>query len=154
MRKKWIALLLTGLVICNLTACGNSKFNRDNSSSTGENTKVSEATNSASGLTSLIHRTGLFDRYCSTEDGFYYLTEKDSELADGSYAPHLMYMDYASCQEVYLCSDSSCQHNTEDCTSVLAGASSDGRIFIWDGYLYFLDRSPDTSGSTLSLIHI
>ena len=102
MRKKWIALLLTGLVICNLTACGNSKFNRDNSSSTGENTKVSEATNSASGLTSLIHRTGLFDRYCSTEDGFYYLTEKDSELADGSYAPHLMYMDYASCQEVYL----------------------------------------------------
>ena len=38
---------------------------------------------------------------------------------------------------------------TEDCTSVLAGASSDGRIFIWDGYLYFLDRSPDTSGSTI-----
>lgn len=32
MRKKWIALLLTGLVICNLTACGNGKFNRDNSS--------------------------------------------------------------------------------------------------------------------------
>lgn len=60
-----------------------------------------------------------------------------------------MYMDYATCQEVYLCSDSSCQHNTEDCTSVLAGASLDGRIFTWDGSLYFLDRAPDTSGSTI-----
>ena len=158
MHKKWIALLLAGLVICNLSACGNGNSDQNISqgneySSTGDqgnqNTHASDKTNSASGLTSLIHRTGLFNRYCSTEDGFYYLTEKDSELADGSYAPHLMYMDYATCQEVYLCSDSSCQHNTEDCTSVLAGASSDGRIFIWDGYLYFLDRSPDTSGSTI-----
>lgn len=158
MHKKWIALLLAGLVICNLSACGNGNSDQNISqgneySSTGDqgnqNTQASDKTNSASGLTSLIHRTGLFNRYCSTEDGFYYLTEEDSELADGSYAPHLMYMDYATCQEVYLCSDSSCQHNTEDCTSVLAGASSDGRIFIWDGYLYFLDRSPDTSGSTI-----
>ena len=158
MHKKWIALLLAGLVICNLSACGNGNSDQNISqgneySSIGDqgnqNTQASDKTNSASGLTSLIHRTGLFNRYCSTEDGFYYLTEEDSELADGSYAPHLMYMDYATCQEVYLCSDSSCQHNTEDCTSVLAGASSDGRIFIWDGYLYFLDRSPDTSGSTV-----
>lgn len=152
MHKKWIALLLAGLVICSLSACGNGNSGQNISqgneySSTGD--QGNQNTHSESGLTSLIHRTGLFDRYCSTEDGFYYLTVEDSELADGSYAPHLMYMDYATCQEVYLCSDSSCQHNTEDCTSVLAGASSDGRIFIWDGYLYFLDRSPDTSGSTI-----
>lgn len=127
MHKKWIALLLAGLVICNLSACGNGNSDQNISqgneySSIGDqgnqNTQASDKTNSASGLTSLIHRTGLFNRYCSTEDGFYYLTEEDSELADGSYAPHLMYMDYATCQEVYLCSDSSCQHNTEDCTSV------------------------------------
>lgn len=149
MQKKWIALFLAGMVICNFTACGSGNFNRDNSSSAGKYVQVPGATNSASGLTSLIQRTGLFDRYCSTEDGFYYLTEEDSLLADGSYAPHLMYMDYATCQEVYLCSDSSCQHNTEDCTSVLAGASSDGRIFTWNGYLYFLDRPFDTSGSTI-----
>ena len=158
MRKKWMTLLLAGFIICSLSACKNSSSNQDAApnngySSTGgqdnQNTQVADESNSVSGLTSLIHRTGLFERYCSTDAGFYYLTEKDSELADGSYAPHLMYMDYATCQEVYLCSDSSCQHNTEDCTSVLAGASSDGRIFTWDGYLYFLDRAPDTSGSTI-----
>ncbi len=158
MRKKWIALLLAGLAICNLSACGNGNSDQ-NFEKQGEysgavdpgkqNTQTSNETNSANGLTSLIHQFGLFHRYCNTEDGFYYLTEKDSLLADGSYAPHLMYMDYATCQEVYLCSDSSCQHNTKDCTSVMGGASSDGRIFTWDGYLYYLDRSPDTSGSTI-----
>ena len=149
MQKKWIVLLLSGLIICNLSACGNNNAKMNSEKQDEQNTQISEKNGSAEGLTSLIRRNGPFERYCSTEDGFYYLTEKDSELADGSYAPHLMYMDYATCQEVYLCSDSSCKHNTEDCSSVLAGASSDGRIFIWDGYLYFLDRSPDTSGSTI-----
>lgn len=149
MQKKWIVLLLSGLIICNLSACGNNNAKMNSEKQDEQNTQILEKNGSAEGLTSLIRRNGPFERYCSTEDGFYYLTEKDSELADGSYAPHLMYMDYATCQEVYLCSDSSCKHNTEDCSSVLAGASSDGRIFIWDGYLYFLDRSPDTSGSTI-----
>lgn len=138
MRKKWFAALLAGLAVFQLSACRN----EDTASPGDKDVQISD-------LTSLIHHTGLFERYCSTEDGFYYLTEEASQLADGSYAPHLMYMDYATCQEVYLCSDSSCQHDTEDCTSVLAGASSDGRIFIWNGCLYFLNRSPDTSGSTI-----
>ena len=101
------------------------------------------------GLTSLLQKTGNFCRYCTTEEGAYYLTEEETELTDGSYAPRLMYMDYATCQEVYLCSDSSCRHNTEDCTAVLTGAASDGRIFVWNGALYFLNRSMDTSGTTI-----
>ena len=83
MRKKWIALFLAGMVICNFTACGSGNFNRDNSSSAGKYVQVPGATNSASGLTSLIQRTGLFDRYCSTEDGFYYLTEEGSSQPGG-----------------------------------------------------------------------
>ena len=63
-----------------------------------------------------------------------------------------MYMDYATCQEVYLCSDSSCRHDTQACTSVFSDASYDGRIFLWDGFLYYLDRSPDTSGTTVITI--
>lgn len=103
-------------------------------------------------LVSLIQHTGLFSRFCSTDEGFYYLTEKQTELSDGSYASHLMYMDCATCQEVYLCSDSSCRHDTQACTSVFSDASYDGRIFLWDGFLYYLDRSPDTSGTTVITI--
>ena len=79
-------------------------------------------------------------------------SNSETELSDGSYASHLMYMDYATCQEVYLCSDSSCRHDTQACTSVFSDASYDGRIFLWDGFLYYLDRSPDTSGTTVITI--
>ena len=147
MRKKCITLLLSGLLVCSLSACKSNSLNQE---TTPINGYSSDESSSVSGLISLIHQTGLFSRYCSTDEGFYYLTEEYAELTDVSYAPHLMYMDYATCQEVYLCSDSSCKHNTEDCTSVLSGASSDGRIFTWDGYLYFLDRPIDTSGTTIT----
>ena len=58
MHKKWIALLLACLVICNLSACGNGNSNQNISqgneySSTGDqgnqNTHASDKTNSASG---------------------------------------------------------------------------------------------------------
>ncbi len=158
MRKKWIAIILAGLIACGFTACGsndsaqNSDTNSKNVSTEGnvnQSTHKSNNGSSEGALTSLIQQTGLFYRYCSTEDGFYYLTENDSPLEDGSYAPHLMYMDYAAHKEIYLCSDSSCRHNTEACTSVLSGASSDSRIFIWDGHLYVLDRPTDNSGATV-----
>ena len=42
---------------------------------------------------------------CSTEDGFYYLTNEMTKLRDGSRGSHLMYMDYASTQEIFLCRD-------------------------------------------------
>lgn len=159
MRKKWIVLLIAALVTCSVSACRSGDSGQNDSrnkeqKSAEEKAEQSDSKASAEkqqdgGLTFLIQQTGLFSHFCSTEDGFYYLTEKDTELSDGSYAPHLMYMDYDICREVYLCSDSSCRHDTKECTSVLAGASQDGRIFFWDGYLYFLDRAPDTSGSTV-----
>lgn len=161
MRKRIAVLALAGAIAC-LTACGNADpgQSRDGLSGSGEKEvsggygkEEQEDTSDSAGtgsLTSLFRQQGVFTRFCSTDEGFYYLTEKETELADGSYAPHLMYMDYASCQEVYLCSDSSCQHNTEDCTSVLKGASLEGRIFIWNEYLYFLDRDSDTGGTVIT----
>lgn len=159
MRKKWIVLIIAILITCSISACTsedsgqNGSRNKDQSG-TEEKREQSDSEDPAGkqqdgGLSFLICHAGLFSRFCSTEDGFYYLTEKDTELSDGSYAPRLMYMDYDTCREVCLCSDSSCRHDTKECTSVLAGASQDGRIFFWDGYLYFLNRIPDTSGSTV-----
>ena len=161
MRKRIAVLALAGAIAC-LTACGNAETGQRGGGLSGSSEKEvsggsgkeeQEDTSDSAGtgsLTSLFRQQGVFTRFCSTDEGFYYLTERETELADGSYAPHLMYMDYASCQEVYLCSDSSCQHNTEDCTSVLKGASLEGRIFIWNGYLYFLDRDSDTGGTVIT----
>lgn len=151
MRKKLItALLAAALLACNLSACGNNSTTEENVQAGRENIQISKENGKPEGITSLIEKNGLFNRYCSTEKGFYYLTEKQSELKDGSYAPHLMYMDYETCREVYLCSDSSCRHDTEKCSSVLTGAFSDGRIFIFGGHLYFLNRAADAGGSTVT----
>ena len=49
------------------------------------------------------------------QDGFYYVSSTVSE--DGS--TNLMYLDYATMQTIYLCSQPNCSHDTEACTSFL-----------------------------------
>lgn len=48
-------------------------------------------------------------------DGFYYVSAGSRE--DGS--TNLMYLDYATMQQVYLCSQPNCSHDTDACTSYL-----------------------------------
>lgn len=55
---------------------------------------------------------------CYTDAGYYYLTEDVEELENGEYGAHLMYMDFATKQEIYLCSNTGCKHNTPDCPAV------------------------------------
>lgn len=162
MLKKCMALLISCLIILNLSACGaesndisaadgsSGQDNTDKSPSASDGkTGESEQSDAVGNLTSLLQNTGIMYRYFGTEDGFYYMTEDEIELADGGYGYVLMYMDYASCQEIYLCSDTSCQHNTESCTAVFSGMHDDGRIFVRGEYLYYLDRPYDDSGSTV-----
>lgn len=57
---------------------------------------------------------------CNTENGYYYLTEEVTRLRDDNYGMHLMYMDFASGREVYLCSTAGCKHDSLDCTAVFS----------------------------------
>lgn len=87
---------------------------------------------------------------CHTEDGYYYQTFETEELSDGSYGSHLMYMDFAAGQEIYLCSNAGCTHNSPDCTSVLPYDDfpvSSTLLFVWQDSLYFLSKSSDSDGS-------
>ncbi len=86
---------------------------------------------------------------CGTESGFYYMTLGAGRLTDGRNGQHLMYIDYAFRQEVYLCSDPSCAHNTADCTSVFPTDDfrRDGMsLFTMGGKLYILVSQPDQEG--------
>ncbi len=55
---------------------------------------------------------------CYTQDGYYYLPGQPESLSDGSYGSRLMYMDFATLQEVYLCSNAGCNHNSADCQAL------------------------------------
>lgn len=89
---------------------------------------------------------------CSANNGFYYLSqdfENTVDLGNGNQGTHLMYMDYASCQEVFLCSAPGCTHETADCTAVLDEnfPPYSSNLFLHGDSLYILSRKNDFENS-------
>lgn len=86
---------------------------------------------------------------CATDSGCYYLSKDSERLTDGRYASRLMYIDAAARQEIYLCSNAACLHNTTDCTAVLLNDEfppyTTG-IFMWHDCLYLLGKDMDQAG--------
>lgn len=100
------------------------------------------------GLRLLSNRFG--ESACNTENGYYYLTSELEELRDGSLGTHLMYMDFATGREVYLCSTAGCKHDSPDCPAVFAGddfPAVSSIPFVFGDYLYVLSREYDDDGS-------
>lgn len=160
--KKAMAFLLGLEMIMTLCACGensaqteshsqNEKFSQTESLSDKESNEINKNDSSvkqSDGNLKLLCRQ---DNYgCYTENGYYYLTEDTQKLADGSYGTHLMYMDFATRQEIYLCSNAGCRHNTPDCPSVFLYEDfpdSGTEIFIYKESLYILSKKHDDEGT-------
>lgn len=90
------------------------------------------------------------DTSCATQEGYYYISTEPQKLQDKSLGYCLMYMDYASCREVYLCSAPGCGHDTKDCTAVLpyeAFPAHTSKLFLYQGALYLLSRQYDADGT-------
>lgn len=90
------------------------------------------------------------DEGCHTKDGYYYYTFEPMKLSDGNYGLHLMYMDFQALQEVYLCSNAGCSHDSVDCTAVLPYDSfyiGSTLLFTWQDSLYLLSKRQDDDGS-------
>lgn len=87
---------------------------------------------------------------CHTDDGYYYLTEEAVELKDGKYGTHLMYMDFAARQEIFLCSNTGCRHNTADCSAVFLTDEfpmMSSSVFTYREKLYVLSKEIDDEGA-------
>ncbi len=65
----------------------------------------------------------------TTADGYYYLS-REKGLPEGV---NIKYIDYATQTERFLCADPNCTHDTESCTSYVAGS---GDIFVGYQHLY------------------
>lgn len=120
----------------------------------GKNTEGDNSSENGSGLLQLNRG----NPYCYTEEGYYYVTGYGGDndvLKDGTPCQHIMYMDYATKQEVYLCSNAGCNHDTEDCTAVLSGdedliTSGEFLPFLYGEKLYILCKPYDSSGAVSS----
>lgn len=87
---------------------------------------------------------------CSSQDGYYYLMKHSVELPDGDLGSQMMYMDYASQKEIYLCSTAGCSHDTADCPAVFPDElfpAYSSRLFLYRDALYILNRQYDDEGT-------
>ncbi len=158
--KKFAIITFMGLLLlCSLAACkapaAQTAEPADNKKTTSaaksddnsESSKPSDSSASQSPL-HLLCDSGL-DSACSTAEGYYYLTGDTVKLNDGNYGSHLMYMDYASCREIYLCSTAGCSHNSADCPAVFLYddfPTMSSKLFIYRDSLYILSREYDNDG--------
>lgn len=104
------------------------------------------------GSLSLLYDLQRGEDKCVTDNGCYYLTHEMQRLSDGQYACHLMYMDFAARQEIYLCSNTGCIHNTMDCTSVFPMDEFppySTALFFWNDSLYLMSKDMDRDGTAV-----
>lgn len=179
MGKRITFLLALGILLA-LCACGNSaskdhSVNSDSShtnwvspnpdgstpmSSDGSGYSADEtgadSDMAAGGLLSLLYMLQGYGKvWAATDSGCYYLSDDEERLPDGRHVSHLMYMDIAARQEIYLCSNAACAHNTVDCTSVLLYDDFPPyttALFVWSGNLYIMSKEQDHDGYSMATV--
>ncbi len=92
------------------------------------------------------------DEGCHTQNGYYYIEKVATELTDGSAGARLLYMDFETLQEVFLCSNAGCGHNSPDCPSVLSRDDFGfyTLLFTYQGSLYLFSKAQDNDGTARS----
>ena len=153
--KKLLVLFMIAMLICQLLcACSSKTGTADQGSDIRHNSVIQQITggnNTSLGNGSLKLLSNRYDNSaCNTENGYYYLTSEIIKLRDGDYGMNLMYMDFASGREIYLCSTAGCKHDSQDCPSVFLYddfPTMTTILFIFGDYLYILSREYDNDGS-------
>ena len=168
--KRWTALLLMAVVLLWLCACGapaeilNPASVPKGEGRTGEEDKTTsitgnpaQDTGSANGDTDPgngpapdgVTETpaGSLSLLDSATGADYYHFDNSNTIN----ARDLLYVDYSSQQEVFLCSNAACTHDTQNCTAVflLDQFTYAASLFTWNGALYILNRDPDQDGAAI-----
>lgn len=154
MKKLFVLFMIATLICSLLCACGNKTGTADGSSGAGQNSGMQQnggGSNASFGNGGLQLLSDRYDKSaCVTQNGYYYLTFETTKLRDGNYGMHLMYMDFASGREIYLCSTAGCKHDSPDCPSVFLYddfPQSTTIFFTIGDHLYILSREYDHDGS-------
>lgn len=141
--KKIAMFVIVSALFCSLCACSKSfeKPIEKRGSDTGNEQKIK-------GVEMLCNAENL--KSCYTNEGYYYLAEDVVELKNGEYGTQLMYMDFATQQEIFLCSNTGCKHNTVDCPAVFTTEefpTMSSGIFVYKDKVFILSKPLDEEGA-------
>ena len=140
MNKRKVLIVLVFTILCSINLWGCSK---------GQNNKLenkSEAKDAKIKSLKMLSNDAM-QNVCSTESGYYTISSSEDE--EGNTVQNLMYVDYKTKKQIYLCDKSECNHNTDRCTSYIE-TKYFGRqnSLICDGkYLYLISSEYNNDGS-------
>ncbi len=141
MRKKLFLTLLCAVLaagaVGTLTGC-------KSGGGTGGVGEKGNADSEIRGELSLLTSESIYND-CEADHGYYYINGEGTNL---------MYIDYESKQEVYLCNSPGCKHDTQECTSYIGGdnVGMENSLFYYKDYLYLFTHSYDNDGVTSTTI--
>ena len=158
--KKIIMFLVIIGAFCGIYVCGNNLLNVPNSSNTSTlnfvqnvsegNIENSNENSSENGTLSLLTNNK------KVKDGYYYLAQETKELPNGKTFSHLMYIDFKTGKEIYLCNNSACNHYTENCSSVFLNEEFKraSLLFVFNDKIYILSKDQDRDGVSVATMGI
>lgn len=128
--------------------CGNSDNKSAEATSVSTPAETNDTPISENNLThdmTMLTDMGFSNSY-ATEDGYYYVSEPINEESSNK---TIMYVDYETCQEIYLCNNPNCQHDSEECPAFLSDELTLNQSYLFgDGdYLYLASTPLDDAGS-------
>lgn len=156
MCKKIIVMLLVICMMATFTACSN-KPNDESAASdstasdstaqpSNDNGESVEETDSQESIQEgeLRHVSEMLARF-GTQDGFYFIKSyHPADKMEEGY-DNIMYIDYATGKQVYLCNKSNCSHSDSSCTSYLPINGAQG-LFTYKDKLYRLSDAYSSDG--------
>ena len=74
--------------------------------------------------------------------GFYHIVFNEASDNGGT---NILYYDYASGKEIFLCDQPQCSHNDESCTSYLGMMGMSATLFVHGNYVYLLNSESGVS---------
>ncbi|HCC35011.1 MAG TPA: hypothetical protein DEQ02_05025 [Ruminococcaceae bacterium] len=159
--KKFLTIMLVLCLSASLAGCfpqSNSSFAQSGTRSSSVPGASSSPEESGSSKTeqpetpgesggSLKHVSQMMGRY-GTDEGFYFYKNTHFTANAGDDYENLMYIDYKTKKQVYLCGKADCSHGDESCTSYMNGRGAQG-LFTWNGKLYRLSNASSRDGTTI-----
>lgn len=156
--KKIVICIISILLAVSITGCASnapassggrqSGQEKETTKEKQEEQKQKEGSDEPDSDGSLVWRiNGVLAESVNTEEGHYYIGSEEDEENQTIYT--IRYVDYKTRQEIYLCNQPNCKHDTNACNAVLPEEAVLGSSYLFkdDNYLYLAVTPVDSSGS-------
>lgn len=145
--KKIFNLLISAIVISNvLTACSSTDIS--NKEESNEQAIMEEAQENIQGKDIKMLHNNNFGLACGSKEGYYSIYSNEDGMTN------IMYVDYKTKKQIYLCDKSECNHDNEKCTSFIdfKYAAMEKMLLCDDKYLYLITSEyNNTNGISTSI---